>query len=491
MANSPSETNPPELGESRRTVALLIAALFFLIVSATIGGMLFVSAAGFTPSKVFAKIRSLTLAREKALQGEDADRVNILLLGMGGVGHEGATLTDTIVVASIRPSDTQVGLLSIPRDLQIKIPGYGYGRINTVNAYTERDSPGTGAAQTARIISEILDQPIHYYIRVDFAAFKKIIDTGGGIEVNVEQSFYDPFYPDDNFGYAPVSFEKGVQTMNGERALQFVRSRHGTGGEGNDFARARRQQKILLALKDRLLSFDVLLRPKRIKAIIESLKDHIQTNIALWEGLRFANLLKNIDPAKIKSQVLDSSPEGLLRERNYNGAFVLEPKDQTWGEVRSLAAQIFEENPPAKSSIYSPPTPPLPPLPPTPSLSPPRAGGEHETISPPLGGGARGGLVITDTPTVEIQNGTYITGLAARTAEKLEGLGFNPVGLGNSATRDVATTVIYDLAAGKKPADFEKLKTLLKAVAGEGEPLHIISKERLDFLIILGANAAQ
>src|SRR3989338_2988854 len=372
LHESPPEDHNPR--ESRSVLIFLSIALLFLIASATLGGILFASSAGIKPNTIIAKLRTLTLSREKVLEGESTDRINILLLGMGGAGNKGATLTDTIIFGSLRPSDKKIALLSIPRDLQVNIPGYGYRKINSVNAYAEGSQPGSGSIAASELIGKTLKQPVHYYVRLDFDAFKEIIDSVGGIEVKIDQSFYDPFYPDEDFGYAPVSFEAGVQTMDGDRALKFARSRHGTNGEGSDFARARRQQKVLVALKQRLLSFDVLLRPKRIKSILESLQSHIQTNITLWEGMRMANLFKDTDTDQIISRVLDASPEGLLIERNYNGAFVLEPKSGNWDEVAQLAAGLFDDQstnsssratersaaispPPKTEEIASPPKP--------------------------------------------------------------------------------------------------------------------------------------
>ena len=469
----------PEPKENRRVIFLLLGALIFLIVSASIGGMLFASSAGFTPAKIFAKLRSLTLSKEKMLKGEKDDRVNILLLGMGGVGHDGALLTDTMIFTSLRPSDGTVAMLSIPRDLQVEIPSYGYRRINSVNSYAELENSGSGGMATANLVSNILTQPIHYYLRVDFEAFKEIVDTIDGIEVNVGRAFYDPFYPDENFGYEPVSFEAGPQTMNGKRALQFVRSRHGTNGEGNDFARARRQQQVLFALKERLLSFDVLLRPKRIQSILESLQDHIQTDIAFWEGMRLAKLLRHIDGSKIVSRVLDASDEGVLQERNYNGAFVLEPKGGNWDEIRAIAANVF-----------SPATP-------SPQPSPP--GGEGGTLKSPLpkgegaptAVGAGEGTQKASAPIVEIQNGTFTLGLASKIATILEAQGFNPASIGNATLRDVDETIVYDLTGGQKKEEFAKLREILKARDGEGEPLHLLSQGKLDFLVILGANSVK
>ena len=470
---------PPE---NRRVILLLALALLFLIMSATVGGILFASSAGIKPGTVWARLRTLSLSREKMLQGERNDRINILLLGMGGPGHDGATLTDTILIASVRPSDGVVGLLSIPRDLQVNIPSYGYRRINSVNAYAEDEKKDSGGAASSAFIATLIGQPLPYFVRVDFNAFKEIVDTVGGLEVQVDQAFYDAFYPNNNYGYAPVAFEAGKQHMNGERALQFVRSRHGTNGEGNDFARARRQQKILLALKERLLSFDILLRPKRIQSILDTLTDHIQTNLAFWEGLRLAKLLRNIDSAKIINQVLDASPEGILAERNYNGAFVLEPKSSNWDAVRAMAAGLLDVS---AAPSRSPPK--------SVMLNPEKRDGESRaTIIPsthtaPLR--AIRDAASAPSASIEIQNGTFTVGLAAKIAAQLEAQGFNPASIGNASLRNVQTTIVYDLTNGQRVADFEKLKTTLQAIPGEDEPLHLISQNKLDFVVILGKNA--
>ena len=489
--------------ENRRVVFFLCIALLFLIISASVGGLLFASSAGFKPGTILARLRSLTLAGEKMLRGESDDRANILLLGMGGPGHDGATLTDTMMLLSIRPSDHTVGLLSIPRDLQVKIPGYGYRKINSVNAYAEETHPGTGSSAAAAVVSDMLGQPIHYYLRVDFQAFKELIATVGGIDVDVAQTFYDPLYPDNNFGYAPVAFEAGQEHMNGDRALQFVRSRHGTSGEGNDFARARRQQKTLLALKERLLSFDVLLRPQRIKTIMDSLTSHLQTDIVFWEGVRLARIAKEVDLSHIINRVLDTSPDGVLVEHNYDGAFVLETKTGTWDEVRAVAAHLLEQTPIKNVVILNPDASgrgeesrgiARPPSPVGSGLISDRvsSGSSRDGEAPSIGGQASPTLpLVHDQPIIEIQNGTFTVGLAARTAAHLEELGFNPASIGNASLRNVEKTIVYDLTGGKKSEAFKKLKNTLQAIPGIGEPLHLISQSKLDFLVILGKNAMQ
>jgi len=173
------------------------------------------------------------------LQGEADGRVNILLIGMGGTGHKGGLLTDTIMVLSIKPEAKQAALLSIPRDLYVPIPGAGSAKINSAHALGEQRETGTGPALAKSVVGTVLDLPIHYYIRVDFAGFTKLIDAVDGLDINVEKAIADPFYPDERTeGYAPFYLKAGPKHMDGKLALKYARSRETT----SDFDRARRQQ---------------------------------------------------------------------------------------------------------------------------------------------------------------------------------------------------------------------------------------------------------
>ncbi|MBU2595702.1 LCP family protein, partial [Patescibacteria group bacterium] len=177
----------------------------------------------------------------KKLQGEGDGRINILLLGIGGPGHDGADLTDTMMVVSVDPINKTVAMLSIPRDLWVKIPGNGESKINAVHSYGEQNKKkfGDGPTVSKQIVSQILDLPIHYYARMDFEGFKKLVDQVGGIEIKVEKDIVDPYYPDDRTGKnITYRVREGEQHMDGAQALKYARSRYTT----SDFDRARRQQ---------------------------------------------------------------------------------------------------------------------------------------------------------------------------------------------------------------------------------------------------------
>lgn len=286
--------------------------------------------------------RIVTSGGEK-LQGETDDRVNILLLGYGGPGHDGPYLTDTMMVVSLQPSTKQVALLSIPRDLVVDIPGYDFRKINSVLSFgRDQKYPGGGEAFAVNTVRDVLNIPIQYYARVDFDGFKDVIDQVDGVEVTVNTAFSDFQYPDNNYGYNPISFKAGPQTMNGDQALKFARSRKGNNGEGSDFARAARQQKIIIALKEKLLSFGTISNPKRISDVLGSLGSHSQTNMEVWEMVRLAKMFGDIQPERIINKVYDDSTNGFLRAATGSGgAFILVPRAGNYQDVQFLAKNIF------------------------------------------------------------------------------------------------------------------------------------------------------
>ncbi len=421
----------------------------------------------------FASLRSLIPSADRALKGENADRVNFLLLGVGGEGHDGPQLSDTIIFTSFRPSTKEIGMLSIPRDLTIPIPGYQWHKINEVNAFGEQQKQGYGPEFASKVIGDLLDQEIQYYVKIDFNGFAELIDEVGGVNVYVDRAFTDASYPTDDYLTQTIAFETGWQKMDGTTALAFARSRHGTNGEGSDFARAARQQKILLALKDRVLSAATLLNPSRITKLMSTLSSHIKTNMGLWELVRMGSFLPNLDTSHISHHVLDESINSPLYATNINGAYVLLPKDDDWGPVRRLAANVFS---PTDENL---------------AASEPNSNVPHFVR-------------------VEIQNGTQVSGFAFTVSQLLQTEGFEITKIGNAADRSYAHTVIYDLTNGQKSNELEALRTALQAdvsmsAAGWIYTNDIVptqlsvsddtakkkaTQQDIDFLIILGQNTA-
>lgn len=296
-----------------------------------------------TKVSFFQQLTHLVTSNNQQLQGEREDRVNILLLGIGGPGHDGPYLTDTMIVASVQPSTGKVALLSIPRDLVVDIPGYDYRKINNVLSFgRDQKYPGGGEALTVKVVSDLLNIPIQYYARVDFTAFEEVVDDVGGVDITVRKAFTDSSYPTNNYGYQTVSFKAGLQHMNGKVALEYARSRHGSNGENSDFARSRRQQQLILALKDKLLSLGTLANPKKISDILGSIGTHSQTNMEVWEMVRLAKLAQDVSNDSIINKVIDSGINGLLKNATgQNGAFILVPVAPSYDDIRFLAQNIF------------------------------------------------------------------------------------------------------------------------------------------------------
>lgn len=292
---------------------------------------------------VLEQLTHLVANRDAQLRGEAQDRVNILLLGIGGAGHEGPLLTDTIILASVQPSTGKVTLLSIPRDLAVDIPRYGIRKINNANAFgKDLGYPGGGEQLAADIVQRVTGQTVHYFARIDFAGFVKIVDDLGGMTVEVERSFVDREYPTFNFGYQTVRFTAGRQTMDGATALEFVRSRHGNNGEGSDFARSRRQQLVLEAIRDRAFSLGTIVNPVRIGNVLGSLGAHTRTTMEVWEMLRLSRLVRDARGGGITNVVLESGPTGALKNATgIDGAFLLLPKDPSYRTIQAIASSAF------------------------------------------------------------------------------------------------------------------------------------------------------
>lgn len=391
---------------------------------------------------VIREIRQLVGANDNQLKGESRDRINVLITGQGGKGHPGPYLTDTIILASIKPSTGQLALLSIPRDMVVQIPGNGLEKINAANAYGETNGyPGGGAAMAARIMEDTLDLPINYYARIDFAGFEKMIDDMGGVKINIKRGFTDLQYPDNDLGYEVVSFEAGEQILNGDQALKYVRSRHAE-GEAGDFARVKRQQNLLVALKDKILSPGSLLSPSKLTKLYKNLNQNIATNIQVWEIPMFIGLVRNADFSNITFKVLDDSPAGPLYATTLeNGAYVLAPKIADYSEIQFIAKNLF-------------------------------------TISD----------IKKEDAKLVIQNGTTEEGLALNTAAILEAFDLDVVKISNAPSTNFAKTVLYDLTGNTKLKSKNFLESTLQTKALTTLPMTEEELGMADFLIILGSD---
>jgi LCP family protein required for cell wall assembly len=282
------------------------------------------------------------------------DRTNILILGKSGEGHDAPDLTDTIILASVGHTNPSIALISLPRD--IWVPELR-AKLNSTYYWGNQKQGGGGLILAKSTVESIAGQPVHYGLVIDFSGFMEIVDVLDGVEVDVERSFTDEKYPiagkenDECDGdleykcrYETISFEKGKQTMDGETALKFVRSRNAEGDEGTDLAREARQQKVIAAVQREIFSSKVLLSPKRMLSVWKVVSNSIETDIDSSAG---AILLRRLLQAKgqMKSHVL--SEDFLVNppiQSRYDNLYVFIPAGDGWEEVHNWVRDILFNN---------------------------------------------------------------------------------------------------------------------------------------------------
>ncbi len=262
--------------------------------------------------------------------------INVLIAGSGGQNHIGGELTDAIIVASFNPKTQKVVMMSLPRDLHVQHPQIISQRINSIyeNYYRK-----IGANKSMEIISQVASQvtgvEIPYYVKINFQFLQEIIDQLGGIQIYVPEMLYDPYYPGPNYSYQTFKLQKGLQKFNGATALKYARSRK----TSSDFARSKRQQDIILAIKNKALKSKVLTNPKKLKALFNILQKNLITNLQMDDIITLALKGKNLGPQDLRNLVLSndfSETGGFLYtppREEYNQAFVLKPADSTYSQI--------------------------------------------------------------------------------------------------------------------------------------------------------------
>ncbi len=456
-------------------IAIFTLIVFFLFsdgIQFTSDDQFFIGFHKWTPKHIFTQAKSVDSG---LLKGEKQDRINALLLGIGGQNHEGADLTDTLMLLSYQPSKQKLGIVSIPRDLIVYIPDYGWRKINHVYYFNKKENPEKGAEKTTQFIGDLFDLPIHYHAVVNFKGFQEFIDALGGIDVQVQNTLDDYAYPiqgkENDFPissrYEHLHIEKGIQHMDGQTALKFARSRHAEGVEGSDYARARRQQNIMIAVKEKLFSFKTLINPKKIIDLIDIMKDNLTTNIKIPEILRLIGLARKFSKEDMITKVVDASPDGPLVENHYDGAFVLEPKTGNFDELIHIIRYVFDTDKKYKRKTVIHPTPMLPAV---------ITKDKEKTIA--LGQG--------NQPTIEIRNGTQTPNLASKNQSLLEKMGFNVLQIGNARKQNHPHSLL--IIKNEIAELTQKLSKSLPIQIYDSLPQGIPSSQA-DYLLILGQDA--
>jgi LCP family protein required for cell wall assembly len=266
------------------------------------------------------------------------DRLNILLLGYRGVDDpNGGLLTDSMMVMSIKKSTGEVALISVPRDLYVTLPhSEAKGKINEAYAVGTKNGSWQGAlSYSKQEIEDVTGLDINYVASIDFQAFKEIVDTLGGVTVYLDK----PFVEKVPFAEGSISLPAGTSTINGEKALLYSRARESS----SDFDRVRRQQQVLMGIKEKALNLGVISNPTKIVSIINSLGNHVRTDAELWEIQDLAQIFSKLDNSKIKHKVFDTTPTGLLYQSHAsNGAYILLPEGGSYDKIREACKNIFD-----------------------------------------------------------------------------------------------------------------------------------------------------
>ena len=267
-------------------------------------------------------------------EGFKQDRINILLIGVGGPTHpgEGKDLSDAIMVLSLKPSTRQAALISIPRDLWVRI-GNETHRINAAHAIGEEDGyPGGGPELLRETVEQVLGQPVHAYVRVDFAAFEKIIDDLGGVDIYVYRPFYDFMFKDQ--------FNAGWQHMTGRRALRYARSRYILSAEGNNFARELRQQQVIAAIREKLRGMTAQ-QALKLVSIAHTVSSYTDTNLTAGQMIELYSMYHNLSDDKLRHVSLAPFLEVFMVTNPSDPGEAVRPPNGSYRQIQIMARNVF------------------------------------------------------------------------------------------------------------------------------------------------------
>ncbi len=373
-------------------------------------------------------------------------RTTILLLGVDARPGQTTVRTDTIMLLTVNPETGGAGMMSIPRDLKVRpTPLNREMKITSVYGAGEAVGyTGGGPALLFETIDDLLGYRPDYYVKVNFDGFKEIIDLIGGVEIDVPYEIYDDKYPDENFGYLPpVHFLPGKQQMDGETALKYARTRHAD----NDYARAGRQQQVILAIKDKLLEDGQMaaLLP-RLPGLAVAMANSVQTDMPIDKAIALARTFTKMELSNVARVVIDQKMGQVDPEYPELG-YVLIPD---LIKVRAAADAIFADT--------------------APGLSPEET--ERQAVQ-------------AEAARLIVMNGTQEKGLATKVQARLLSQGFVVTMIGNADRTDYAETELL-IHGDAKPATVDALQKWF-AIAEEHISMQPAAADR-DLTLIVGAD---
>lgn len=389
------------------------------------------------------------------LKKEGDGRINFLILGKGGPEQtDGPDLTDTIIVASLDPCNKQAGLLSIPRDLAVKMDSGETTKINAVYALTKMSAKSYGKkdeeAEKAGIeaieksVENVVGIRMDRYVMLDFTAFEQAINAVGGIDINVKKPVAEQMRLKGKQYYLNVP--KGNQHFDGLRALAYTRSRH-TSARG-DFDRSERQREVIVALKEKVFTLGTFSNPIKISQLMDAFGTRVRTNIGGTDEIKqLYDVGKDVGGSNIKSLSLVDEPNILIGSGSASLGLgsVQVPTEGLfqYNEIRKFVRTNFVDS-----------------------------------------------FIARENPSVVVLNGTNIAGMAKTQTDTLKSYGYNVIQSGDAPNKNTPNTIIVDLK--KKDTKYTKhyLELRYKTTATSELPAGITSPENADFVIIVGQNEA-
>lgn len=376
---------------------------------------------------------------------ENEEPFNVLLLGVDQrPGQGNATRTDTMILLHVAPKTSDVGMLSMPRDLWVPIPGFSETRINSAHVLGEINNyPGGGPALAKETVAQLTGQKVDYYARINFEGFRRVLEEIGCINITVPFDIDDPTFPDDNYGYDPFYIKAGDYCMDASIALKYARTRH----QDSDFGRMKRQQQVLMAVKNKVLSPEELPRLlTRLPVLYQALSDSFQTDIPASKQIALINMARNLSGGNVRQLVID---QDMVRSAvTPTGAAVLMPQMDI---IRPAIDDFFQPRQPVANEDTA----------------------------------ALREQLATENARIAVLNGTDTELLAEQVAQWLRQSGYNVIGYGQADRSDYAQTQIIDYSG--KSLTIDQLRNLLHVAPEDLRPANEPSTE-VDIRLIVGAD---
>lgn len=434
------------------------AAIVMAVVLVLIGGFVLVKAF-LAGGRVFdGNLFAALINDGKPLQVDEYGRANILMFGTSedDPDHDGADLTDSIMIVSVHAKNKDAFMVSVPRDLWVKYGqacSSGYeGKVNVVYLCgKEEGGQKAGAEMLKSTVAKNFGIDIQYYAQVNYTALRQAVEAVGGITVEIKSD--DPRgILDRNFDWKCryqcyyVKWPNGPANLNGEQALALARARNASGGYGlggGNFDREQYQQKILVALRDKAMSAGVLANPIAVNGLLDSMGDNVRTNFEAGEIKTLVKLAQDVDAGKMKSLNLIDEAKPLVTTGPYNGQSIVRPV----------------------AGVY-----------------------DYSEIKSFIKAHLSGNTGVLENAVIDVLNGSGVPGAAQKQADDLEEEGYTIGSVDNAPGTAVSGVRLYDMTGGKLPATKSKLEKHFGVTAAKTPPEGVVTDA--DFVIIIGTNGA-